>query len=70
MAPSGLGVHQVMGASFGPSVASLAAAGKLQLPIAGALPVTACVPLSARLDRHAALVLRGNCTFSVKVGLT
>ncbi|KAK9836281.1 hypothetical protein WJX81_001826 [Elliptochloris bilobata] len=57
---------KVMGASFGPSVATLAAAGSQKLAIVGAAPAIACEPLTARLHGAMALVLRGNCTFSTK----
>ena len=59
---------QVMAASFGPSIGALASAGAQKLAIAGANPALACGPLSARLHGAVALVLRGNCTFSTKVG--
>ena len=59
---------QVMAASFGPSMGALVSAGAQKLAIANANPALACGPLSARLQGAAALVLRGNCTFSTKVG--
>ena len=64
----GVAHPQVMAASFGPSMDILASAGAQKLAIAGANPALACGALSARLQGAMALVLRGNCTFSTKVG--